>query len=525
MQRILWDCGLHFGFSARPLVVQDRNVHEYIKDFAAEQDLYMKSQQLVTFLGKWKSSASTLPERIQELWIALYEHDYIEEKDVFMIQSWLSVLARSGYEFPEVVSDHVMVTAYLKASKKSTDDKTNCEPSSKSLTFWTADLHDGTRMDVPTTLATQNHKVTLGGIKRSVPHKHVSKFQGISIYNNLSSVIRSYNTHSTRLTESMVTKNYEFYKGYRDIAKTDAFICQFPASMCEMWMPINKSIVFAPAHRYNLGRCTEAEWNRLNEHLYMLASSPRHIIGAQSLYDKEYLEHYTGLKVAPLYSYSGYYTSHVKFNPIREEILVVAHVDVKRFMKQIKRFRLATLKSVYKHYELSDLGHHRAIVYFPYSVMSYKLTEYYSLKIPLFMPSMKYLHAHPFGKDRSSLSSFYCKNYSLDHMMKPHPSSAHMYSPNFNEKEAEFYWLQLSDFFYWPHITYFDDAADLEWKLKQANFQAIHDNMVKEMEKKRMFVSENWCKVVKRIPTGRSVPQNYHNALQTLYNVSRPHIR
>ena len=170
VQRILWDCGLYFGFSARPLVV---NVHEYIKDFAAEQDLYMESQQLVTFLGKWRSSASTLSERIQELWIALYEHEYIEEKDVFMIPSWLSVLTKSGYEFPKIVSDPVAVPTYPTPLVEPTEDQIDCEPSSKSLIFWTADLHDGTRMDVPT-LATQNHKVILGGIK-------VSKFQGISI--------------------------------------------------------------------------------------------------------------------------------------------------------------------------------------------------------------------------------------------------------------------------------------------------------------------------------------------------------
>ncbi len=291
--------------------------------------------------------------------------------------------------------------------------------------------------------------------------------------------------------------------------------------MCEMWMPFNKSIVFAPAHRYNLGRCTKEEWDRLNQHLYMLASSPRHVIGALSFYDKAYLEHYTGLNVAPLYSYSGYYTDHVKFDPIQKEILVVSHANVDDFIRTIKKFKLSPLGSVYKHYELSDLGHHRAIVYFPYSVMSYKLTEFYSMKVPLFMPSMRYFHTHTFGNDRTSLSPYYCKNPELDTVMKPHSSSIHTYSPNSNEPEAEFYWLQLSDFFYWPYITYFDNATDLEQKLERADFQSIHDNMVKEIENKRRFVVNNWCKVAQRITTGRIVPQNYDESIRSLYNVSR----
>ncbi len=99
--RLFWDCGLHFGFLAQPLVVQDRNPHDNIKDMSAEDDLYKKGEQLVSFLGEWKSSAQTLEERIQELWIALYERQYIEKRDVVLVQRWLSNLKRSGYKFPK----------------------------------------------------------------------------------------------------------------------------------------------------------------------------------------------------------------------------------------------------------------------------------------------------------------------------------------------------------------------------------------------------------------------------------------
>ena len=82
-----------------------------------------------------------------------------------------------------------------------------------------------------------------------------------------------------------------------------------------------------------------------------------------------------------------------------------------------------------------------------YSVMSYKLTEYYSLAIPQFMKF--YQNVRHFGPGRSSLSRFYCKNEELDAHIEPHPSSTHPYSPKFNiqaedDQESEYYWLQFS---------------------------------------------------------------------------------
>ena len=52
-QRLLWDIGAKIGFASRPLVVQDRNAHNYIKDFEGEND-YMKSKQLIIFLSSGK---------------------------------------------------------------------------------------------------------------------------------------------------------------------------------------------------------------------------------------------------------------------------------------------------------------------------------------------------------------------------------------------------------------------------------------------------------------------------------------
>ena len=146
------------------------------------------------------------------------------------------------------------------------------------------------------------------------------------------------------------------------------------------------------------------------------------------------------------------------------------------------------------------------------------------MAIPLFIPSLKYFYSvKRFGGDRTSTSNPYCRNDdSLDEQMKAHPNSIHMYSPNSDsDREAEMYWLQLSDFYFWPHITYYDNVTDLEYKLENADFLSIHNKMVAEVKKMEETSFESWCQVTQRIHSGRTVPQNYDAAIKELYNVSR----
>ena len=153
--------------------------------------------------------------------------------------------------------------------------------------------------------------------------------------------------------------------------------------------------------------------------------------------------------------------------------------------------------------------------------MTYKLTEIYALGIPLFMPSMKYLHSKGgIGPDRSSMSKCYCNNLTADEYMKPHHTSLHPYSPNSNDRDAEFYWLQMADYFYWPHITYFDSLTDLVNKIESANLTKIHESMLEESKKKFQSIVDVLCEVTNSIEDGRNVPQNYDLAIKTLYNMS-----
>ena len=87
-----------------PKVTQYRNAHNYLADFNAEHDLYLKSGALVDFLLSWDGEGETLPSRMEELFIELYERDFLgDEKDIRLCQAWLNSLISVGYEFPKVI--------------------------------------------------------------------------------------------------------------------------------------------------------------------------------------------------------------------------------------------------------------------------------------------------------------------------------------------------------------------------------------------------------------------------------------
>jgi len=60
--------------------------------------------QLVEFLDKWHGSAATLPGRMEELMVALYERDYVELLDVELTQAWFEALIDADYPMPALIA-------------------------------------------------------------------------------------------------------------------------------------------------------------------------------------------------------------------------------------------------------------------------------------------------------------------------------------------------------------------------------------------------------------------------------------
>jgi len=101
-QRLFWDIGMHLTF-APPHVDQFRNVHNYMGDLKAEEPLYSQATALTQFLRDWRGIANSLPGRLEELTVAMYERGYLELGDVKFAQLWIESLIKAGYQFPPLV--------------------------------------------------------------------------------------------------------------------------------------------------------------------------------------------------------------------------------------------------------------------------------------------------------------------------------------------------------------------------------------------------------------------------------------
>lgn len=223
------------------------------------------------------------------------------------------------------------------------------------------------------------------------------------------------------LDERWVRENFDYYSSSTDFRTVDAVMCSFPSAICEAFIPLNKTIIFSPAHRYNLGRCTRKSWTRLNENYSRLKSKSKLIVAAMSRYDFEYQAHYTGIYGYQLYAHGTFYASSSgqKYEPSRSEILVGptnmlgdsadVWLDELRAHAKTSKLEFVRIREAYpNHYELTDLAQHPAIVIFPYAVMSYSIVDYYAANLPMFVPSIHMLVEYRSVSDRSVSYDKYC---------------------------------------------------------------------------------------------------------------------
>ena len=225
------------------------------------------------------------------------------------------------------------------------------------------------------------------------------------------------------------------------------------------------------------------------------------------------MRYYTGLDAKLVPSYAGFYMEETYKPSLKKYLIFTVPAGNKPFIKSVKEaLQTVNIESdfvydVYKFYKTRDLVSHPAVISLPYSVMSFRFVELYSLGIPLFIPSLKFFaNIGGLGHDRTSTSEPYCKkDPGLEKKMRPgFDLSTHLYSPNIDfseDPEAELYWLQYSDFYDWPHIQHFDDYDHLKELVLQADLQSIHRDMLEELAFRKYKTTKSWCDISARILT------------------------
>ncbi|CAF3540136.1 unnamed protein product [Adineta steineri] len=96
VQRILWDINGNLLFSSYPH--QINTTTSFHHDDNTNQDANVG--KLVRFLSKWKSTKTTLAERIEELFNDMIKEKYCDIDELKTIQKWLQDLEKVKYEFP-----------------------------------------------------------------------------------------------------------------------------------------------------------------------------------------------------------------------------------------------------------------------------------------------------------------------------------------------------------------------------------------------------------------------------------------
>ena len=568
--------GVELGFLPRPVVVQDRNPHSYLADFDAEIPLYEKSSVLVSYLLNNYVRNDTLStesfiEILENLWIDLYEREYIEIEDVKNMQLWIKTLIKIGYQFPKITSTSNSSSTPLKSHEiirssvsKILEERTRLsqighsinsqEPIEirgtqkqyctfeKQMVFGSSDLNDATRADISLILANISQLfIHVGPRKMSEKYsKILQPFPQAQYFDqNVSYPLNAYLNAYTKIDSSWPSKNARWYKD-QNVGKVEAFICTYPAAMCQLWIPMNKSVIFLPAHRYNLGKCSASEWKKLDEDITILnneSAEKGHVIGALSRYDVEYLKYYTGVQADLVPSYSGFYIDSNSYKPDQKQFAIISpnstHFHDKITNLLAPEFSFVALSEMTNSLSTKELGKYPAVILFPSNVVSYTTTELYALSIPIFVPSIKfYLNYHDvrncsssdeicanlrtsqgfkdehfgFSLSRISTSFPYCSSdQDVEKEMRPGDNelkSIHPYSPNIDmseDAESESYWLQFADFYEWPHIQYFDSYYHLKKLLRDTNFDSIHTSMRKELVIRKDKVMNQWCKIVQSI--------------------------
>jgi len=178
-----------------------------------------------------------------------------------------------------------------------------------------------------------------------------------------------------QLGKDVIQQFYESYKDDVAMQSVTAFLCTLPVSMCEAFVPFNKSFVVIASIRYEQGRGEPDRWQALNS---LLAGVSRHrhsILAANNLYDAKYIEYFTGLRPQVLPNYCAYVTD--SYQPTRKQFLVAPIHSTELYdvffaefdnvvMKRGLNLVLFPLREMYPQYLYSDLASHRGIVYIPY---------------------------------------------------------------------------------------------------------------------------------------------------------------
>jgi len=88
-QRLMWEQDLHLGFT-KATVYQERNAHDFMKDFADEWQCYLHVKPIVQLLNSINFSSLSLIEALEKAYLCLVKENFVSEDEIPILKSWIS---------------------------------------------------------------------------------------------------------------------------------------------------------------------------------------------------------------------------------------------------------------------------------------------------------------------------------------------------------------------------------------------------------------------------------------------------
>jgi hypothetical protein len=92
-QPILWRAGKTLGFTS-PTVTQERNPHDYQKDFAAELLIYLHAEDIFKTADEVAKQDVSIEDNLRLVYAALVEKGFIPKEELALLEAWLADVAR-----------------------------------------------------------------------------------------------------------------------------------------------------------------------------------------------------------------------------------------------------------------------------------------------------------------------------------------------------------------------------------------------------------------------------------------------
>lgn len=340
------------------------------------------------------------------------------------------------------------------------------------MKFFNLDLHISVIADIKKIFNDLGHQVDVNYLSN---HSWVFNQQPCNRY-----TVNQTNWKNVNL--SMCEEFYEKHK--TELEKYDGFIVTHIPMLSLLYEKFNKPIIFVASTRYEYPFTQDKErWKWFNNYIN---ENENIITIANNLYDKWYCEQFLNRNFDYIPSLCEY--TNAKYNPKNNKSIL--------FSKQNINIPNTINKNLLHNYTWKDLFSYKSMIHIPYNASTMSIFEQYSANVPLFFPSKNLIMKLIDNKIAYSEVSY---NQILFSESKSVVEYKNEIDPNnINEKKLFLKIIELSDFYNFPFISYFETIEELMDKLNE-DLNEISHKMSKFNEFKKKRTYEDWSKILDKI--------------------------